>query len=90
MKAFIFTGGLIYPENITEKVKAGDLCISADGGYNNAQRLGVHSDILLGDLDSLGNTDVDKDTEVIQVPAEKDFPIRNLQLRRLSSAVLTK
>ena len=73
MKAFIFTGGLIYPENITEKVKTGDLCISADGGYLNAKRRGVRSNILLGDLDSLGNTDVDKDTEVIQVPAEKDF-----------------
>ena len=73
MKAFIFTGGLIYPENITEKAKAGDLRIAADGGYNNAKRLGVHVDILLGDLDSLGDTAIDKDTEVIKVPAEKDF-----------------
>ena len=73
MKAFIFTGGLIYPENITEKPKAGDICISADGGYNNAKRLGIHSNILLGDLDSIGEASIDKDTEVIKVPAEKDF-----------------
>ncbi len=73
MKAFIYTGGLIFPENITEKSKAGDLRIAADGGYNNAKRLGVHVDILLGDLDSLGKVDVGEETEVIRVPAEKDF-----------------
>lgn len=73
MKAFIYTGGLIFPENITEKAKAGDLRIAADGGYNNAKRLGVHVDILLGDLDSLGDVEVGEETEVIQVPAQKDF-----------------
>lgn len=73
MKAFIYTGGLIFPENITEKAKAGDLRIAADGGFNNAKRLGVHVDILLGDLDSLGNVSVGEETEVIRVPAEKDF-----------------
>lgn len=73
MKAFIYTGGLIFPENITEKAKAGDLRIAADGGYNNAKRLGVHVDILLGDLDSLGDVEVGEETEIIRVPAEKDF-----------------
>ena len=73
MKAFIYTGGLIFPENITEKAKAGDLRIAADGGYNNAKRLKVHVDILLGDLDSLGDVEVEKETEVIRVPAKKDF-----------------
>lgn len=73
MKAFIYTGGLIFPENITEKAKAGDLRIAADGGYNNAKRLGVHVDILLGDLDSLGDVEVGEETEVIRVPSEKDF-----------------
>ena len=73
MKAFIYTGGLIFPENITEKAKAGDLRIAADGGYNNAKRLGAHVDILLGDLDSLGDVEVGEETEVIRVPTEKDF-----------------
>ena len=73
MKAFIYTGGNIFPENITEKAKAGDLKIAADGGYKNALRLGVKVDILLGDFDSIGGHKTDDDIEIIKVPAEKDF-----------------
>ena len=74
MKAFIYTGGNIAPDNITEQPKAGELRIAADGGYNNAKALGVHIDVLLGDLDSLSDTrDVPKETEIIKVKPEKDF-----------------
>ena len=73
MKAFIYTGGEIFPENITEKAKAGDIKIAADGGYKNALRLGVKVDILLGDFDSIGEHKTDEDVEIIKVPAEKDF-----------------
>ena len=73
MKAFIYTGGNIYPENITEKAKAGDIKIAADGGYKNALRLGVKVDILLGDFDSIGEYKTDEDVEILKVPAEKDF-----------------
>lgn len=74
MKAFIYTGGNIYPENITEHPKADDLRIAADGGYKNAALLGERVDIALGDFDSLG-TDADAipdKVEKIKVPAEKD------------------
>ena len=73
MKAFIYTGGSIYAENITEHPKGDDLIIAADGGYLNASALGVRPDILLGDLDSLEGASVPKETETLQVPAEKDF-----------------
>lgn len=73
MKAFIYTGGNIFPENITEKAKADDLKIAADGGYKNALRLGVKVDILLGDFDSVGEYKTDEDIEIIKVPAQKDF-----------------
>ena len=73
MKAFIYTGGEIFPENITEKAKAGEIKIAADGGYKNALRLGVKVDILLGDFDSIGEHKTDEDVEIIKVPAEKDF-----------------
>ncbi len=73
MKAFIYTGGEIFPENITEKAKAGDIKIAADGGYKNALRLGVKVDILLGDFDSIGEHKTNEDVEIIKVPAEKDF-----------------
>ena len=74
MKAFIYTGGKIYPENITEHPKSDDLRIAADGGYNNAKILGERIDVALGDFDSLGK-DADaipEKVEKIKVPAEKD------------------
>ncbi len=74
MKAFIYTGGTILPDGITERPKAGDLCIAADSGYRNAKLLGVTVDVLLGDFDSLGEPkDVGEKTEILRVPAEKDF-----------------
>ncbi len=74
MKAFIYTGGTILPKGITERPKAGDLCIAADSGYRNAKVLGITVDMLLGDFDSLGEPkDVGERTEILRVPAEKDF-----------------
>ena len=53
MRAFIYTGGVIHPDNITEHPKAEDLCIAADSGYHNAKKLGERVDILIGDFDFL-------------------------------------
>lgn len=73
MKAFIYTGGKIYPENITEKPKKEDLVIAADSGYNNALLMNVSVDIALGDFDSLENSSIiPDDVEKITVPCEKD------------------
>ncbi|MBO5845732.1 MAG: thiamine diphosphokinase [Clostridia bacterium] len=74
MKAFIYTGGTIYPENITEHPKSDDIRIAADGGYNNATLLGEKVDIALGDFDSLGKAadEIPENVEKIKVPAEKD------------------
>ena len=73
MKAFIYAGGDIFPENITEHPKADDLTVAADGGYENANRLGDSVQILVGDLDSLDRSAIDDKIKVITVPAEKDF-----------------
>ena len=73
MKAFIYTGGNVWKENITERPKDGDLVIAADSGLLNARKFGVEPHILLGDFDSLGEPkDLTKDTELIRVPTEKD------------------
>lgn len=74
MKAFIYTGGEIFPKNITECPKAGELCIAADSGYKNALTLGVKVNLLLGDFDSLKIplSDIPDEVERITVPAEKD------------------
>ena len=74
MKVFIYTGGKIFPENITEHPKGDDLRIAADAGFLNAKRLGVRIDVALGDFDSLGEkqSEIDENAEKITVPAEKD------------------
>lgn len=73
MKAFIYTGGEIFPNNITEHPKADDLTIAADSGYSNAKTLGDSVQILVGDLDSLDESKIEGKPEIITVPAEKDF-----------------
>lgn len=72
MKAYIFTGGEVFHQYIEERPEDGDLVISADSGYRNATLMGVHTNILIGDFDSLGNIPDDVD-EVNKVPAEKDL-----------------
>jgi thiamine pyrophosphokinase len=74
MKAFIYTGGAIYPENITEHPKGDDIRIAADAGVLNAKRLGERIDVALGDFDSLRDrvSEIQKDVERVTVPAEKD------------------
>ena len=73
MKAFIYTGGEIFPNNITEHPKADDLTIAADSGYSNAKALGDSVQILVGDLDSLDRSKIEGRPELIEVPVEKDF-----------------
>lgn len=73
MRAFIYTGGVIHPDNITEHPKADDLRIAADSGYHNAQKLGERIDILIGDFDSIGRVPRDEVKEIREVPAEKDL-----------------
>ena len=72
MRAFIYTGGKINKQFITEHPKGDDLKIAADSGYANALALGEKPDILLGDFDSLGKKP-DADIEILEVPAEKAF-----------------
>ncbi len=73
MRAFIYTGGAVRTEFITEHPKADDLCIAADSGYHTAVALGERIDLLLGDFDSIGSIPRDGKFEIQQVPAEKDY-----------------
>ncbi|MBE6601843.1 MAG: thiamine diphosphokinase [Ruminococcaceae bacterium] len=72
MRAFLYVGGEIRPENITEKPSDGDLIIAADSGLLNARKMGVKPTVLLGDFDSLGEPLPDETAELIRLPAEKD------------------
>ena len=73
MRAFIYTGGAVRTELITEHPKADDLTIAADSGYHTARALGERIDLLLGDFDSIGDMPRDEGMEIRRVPAEKDY-----------------
>lgn len=73
MKAFIYVGGEILPDGITDFPKGGDISISADCGYKNAKKLGVSIDFAVGDFDSGDKAELPREAEIIEVPAEKDF-----------------
>ena len=72
MKAFVFTGGNIRPENITEKPEADDIIIAADSGYNNAKAMGITPHLLVGDFDSLGKSNIPSGIKTVELPEEKD------------------
>ena len=73
MRAYIYVGGPICPEGIAERPEKGDLLIAADSGWNNATLLGVTPDVLMGDMDSIGDKKVPNGVEIYRVPAEKDL-----------------
>ena len=84
MKAFIYVGGNIAPDNITERPEKEDICIAADSGYKNAQKLGAKIDILVGDFDSIDTKELDKlsaNVEILTVPVEKDFTDTQLAVK---------
>lgn len=72
MRAFIYTGGAVCVDGITEHPKADDLRIAADSGYLTARALGDRVDIVVGDFDSMPQDNVPDSVEVLHVPAEKD------------------
>lgn len=72
MRAFVFVGGEIFPDNITEHPKGDDLVIAADSGWHNAVRLGEKPTLLVGDFDSIGIKEPPAGVELYQVPAEKN------------------
>jgi thiamine pyrophosphokinase len=73
MRAFIYTGGKVFTENITDHPRGDDVKIAADAGYRTAKSLGVTPDILVGDFDSLGDIPDDEGMKIHQVPTEKDL-----------------
>lgn len=81
MRAFIYTGGKISPDNITEHPKGNDLCIAADSGYDNAKLLGEKADILIGDFDSINAIPKEDGIEILQAPTEKDLTDTQLAMQ---------
>lgn len=72
MRAFIYTGGTVYTDGVSEHPEDGDLVIAADSGYRTAKEMGIVPQIMVGDFDSLGEPIAPDGCEIVRVPAEKN------------------
>ena len=79
--AFIYTGGTVFDEYVSEKPEEGDLVIAADAGYLTAKKMGITPAILLGDFDTLGEENIPDGIECLRVPAEKNDTDTQLAVR---------
>ena len=71
MRAFIYVGGSVNKENITEHPKGDDLVIAADSGYENAKLLGERVSLFVGDMDSYKG-EIESSVEIVRLKPEKD------------------
>ncbi|BBB49410.1 thiamine diphosphokinase [Pelolinea submarina] len=86
MRAVIFANGeLQQPERLRALLRSDDYLISADGGLRHLRALDLRPQLLIGDLDSVSQPDVEwlagGATEIRKFPAEKDFTDLELALR---------
>lgn len=58
-------------EKLSKIIKDIDYVICADGGFNNAKRLGIRPDLVMGDMDSIKGI-LPKKINFIKFPVEKD------------------
>lgn len=72
MRAFIYVGGEILKDNITEHPKGDDITVAADSGYKNARALGERVATVVGDMDSYDG-EIEDGTELIRLKPEKDI-----------------
>jgi len=86
MRIVIFANGLLpQPESARSIVNEGDYIIAADGGAHHLLKLGLMPDLVVGDLDSLGEeafyTLGAANVEFKQYPKDKDETDLELALR---------
>ena len=73
MRAFIYVGGNIDVNYITEHPKGEDITVAADSGIRNALALGDRVDIAVGDFDSFPEREIPESAEIIRLKPEKDI-----------------
>lgn len=72
----IFAAGDVF-ESIS--IPADSYIIAADAGYENARKLDIVPNLVIGDFDSLGT--IPSDIETVKYPAEKDYTDTELAIR---------
>jgi thiamine pyrophosphokinase len=86
MRAIIFANGdAADPEIVRHWVEQADLIIAADGGTRNALAVGLMPHVVIGDLDSLAETDREQldrsSVQLIVYSTRKDYTDLELALR---------
>lgn len=75
MNKCIIIGAGEFDSRLWEK-EAADYVIAADGGYEHLAAMGIRPDVLIGDMDSIQEKELEKQTEekfrTIRLPKEKD------------------
>ncbi len=89
-RAAIFANGVLnYPDSVRNLIQPGDLLVAADGGARICRQLGILPHILIGDIDSLEDSEVvylsERGTEIIHHPVRKDYTDLELALRHVQS-----
>jgi thiamine pyrophosphokinase len=87
MNVFLFLNGggsdnEFYRQHFIVMRKENDIIICADGGYEVATSIDIQPDYVIGDLDSLNEEGIGKNTQLIKYPVEKDYSDFELALER--------
>ena len=82
MHAILFIGGDPPPRQTAHSyLRTADCVIAADSGAHTAELFGVSIDILIGDMDSIGDGPQPEAAEVVRYPRDKDYTDTELGLR---------
>lgn len=88
MRAVVFANGVIQKINLVKPlIKEKDLIVSADGGLRYIRSLSLTPKLVIGDLDSISQNDIeylnDKNIKVLKFPTDKDQTDLEIALREL-------
>lgn len=76
----IFTGSESPQLDVSEELPKPDLVVAADSGYDYAVRLGFRVDVLVGDMDSITETEIPDHVIIERHPTDKDASDLDLAL----------
>lgn len=84
-RVLVITGGTVM--RVAPRLDAFDLVVAADSGVDSAFALGLHPDVVIGDLDSVSASGLarvrESNVTVIQSPTDKDLTDTELALAHL-------